>query len=91
VADTATTVLPVATTTVPPVAEPIGEPYDFWVPVPSEGAIIGVVGVRHDDMLNIRSGPDVTFDVIATLEPNRIDRHRGDHRTNQPSTRKDNP
>jgi hypothetical protein len=71
VADTTTTVSPVAPTTVPPAAEPIGEAYDFWVPVPSEGAILGVVGVRHDDMLNIRSGPDVTFDVIATLEPTR--------------------
>ncbi len=39
--------------------------------MPGEGAILGVVGVRHDDMLNIRSGPDVTFDVIATLEPNQ--------------------
>jgi hypothetical protein len=71
VADTTTTVLPVATTTVPLVAGPIGEAYDFWVPVPGEGAILGVVGVWHDDMLNIRSGPDVTFDVIANLEPNQ--------------------
>lgn len=46
-----------------------GEPYDFWVPVPEEGPIIGVVGVRHDDVLNVRSGPGVDFDVIATLDP----------------------
>lgn len=65
----ATTVPPVATTTVPSTTGPVGESYEFWVPAPSEGAILGVVGVRHDDMLNVRSGPDVTFDVIATLEP----------------------
>ena len=73
VADTTTTVPPVATTTtVPPTTGPSGEPYDFWVPVPSEGPVLGVVGVRHDDTLNVRSGPDVTFDVIATLEPNQM-------------------
>lgn len=66
---TTTTVPSVPTTTVPPTTEPIGEPYDFWVPMPSEGPILGVVGVRHDDTLNVRSGPGVTFDVIATLGP----------------------
>jgi hypothetical protein len=69
VTDMVTTLPPVASTTVPPVARPIGEPYDFWVPMPSEGAILGVVGVRHDDMLNVRSGPGVTFDVVERLEP----------------------
>jgi len=66
-----TTITSPATTsiTVPPVARPIGESYDFYVPTPVEGAIVGVVGVRYDDMLNLRSGPDVTFDVVATLEP----------------------
>ena len=72
VVDTTTTVPSVTLTTVPPVAEPIGESYDFWVPVPREGAILGVVGVRHDDTLNVRSGPDVTFSVIATLEPTQV-------------------
>jgi hypothetical protein len=71
-ADASTTVPPVATTKFPPTIGPTGEQYDFWVPVPSEGAILGVVGVHHDDTLNIRSGPHVTFDVIATLEPIRI-------------------
>ncbi len=65
----ATTVPAVVTTTVPPATGPVGESYELWVPVPSEGAILGVVGVRHDDMLNVRSGPDITFDVVATLEP----------------------
>jgi hypothetical protein len=66
-----TTVPPVATNTAPPTTGTIGELYDFWVPVPNEGPILGVVGVRHDDTLNVRSGHDVTFDVIATLEPNQ--------------------
>ena len=72
VVDTTTTVPPVTVTTVPPVAEPIGESYDFWVPVPSEGAILGVVGVRYDDVLNVRSGPDVTSGVVGTLEPTQM-------------------
>ena len=69
VTDFVTTLPPALSTTVPPVARPIGEPYDLWVPLPSEGAILGVVGVRHDDLLNVRSGPDVTFDVVERLEP----------------------
>ena len=66
-----TTVPPVATTASPPTTGPIGESYDFWVPLPNEGPILGVVGVRYDDMLNVRSGHDVTFDAIATLDPNQ--------------------
>lgn len=62
---TETPYVAVTTTT----AGPAGEPIELWVPVPGEGAILGVVGVRHDDMLNVRSGPDVSFDVIAALEP----------------------
>jgi len=59
------------TTTVASSTPYIAEPYEFGVPEPSEGAILGVVGVRHGDALNVRAGPDVTFDVIATLEPNQ--------------------
>jgi len=72
VADTTVTVPAVATTTVPPTTGPVGESFEFWVPLPSEGAIVGVVGVSYDDMLNVRSGPDVTFDVIAVLEPTQM-------------------
>jgi len=64
-----TTVASVTTTTVPPTTEPVGEPYDLWVPVPGEGPILGVVGVRFDDTLNVRSGPGTGFDVVATLGP----------------------
>ena len=62
----ATTTTEATTTTTPDVE---GEPYDFWVPVPEEGPILGVVGVQYDDVLNVRSGPGVSFDVIATLDP----------------------
>jgi hypothetical protein len=48
---------------------PVGDPYDLWVPSSDEGPIVGVVGVRYDDILNLRSGPSVSFDVITTLEP----------------------
>ncbi|MDH3729530.1 MAG: hypothetical protein OES13_00190, partial [Acidimicrobiia bacterium] len=62
---TTTTTEPATTTT----AGPIGEPFDFWVPTPAEGPILGVIGVQYDDTLNVRSGPGITFDVIATLDP----------------------
>jgi hypothetical protein len=73
-----TTTAPTTTTTAPTTttveqttttAAWIGEPIDFWVPVPEEGPVVGVVGVRYDDVLNVRSGPHITFDVIATLDP----------------------
>jgi len=47
----------------------VGEPYDFWVPVPAEGPVVGVIGVQYDDTLNVRSGPGISFPVIATLDP----------------------
>ena len=36
---------------------------------PYEGAAMAVVGVAADDVLNVRAGPGVAFDVVATLEP----------------------
>ncbi|MFW2380970.1 MAG: SH3 domain-containing protein [Acidimicrobiales bacterium] len=33
------------------------------------GDVLGVVGVAHDDVLNIRSGPGVGFEIMATLNP----------------------
>lgn len=36
---------------------------------PYEDAQLSVVGVAADDVLNVRSGPGVDFDVIAELEP----------------------
>jgi len=72
VTTTVTTAAPTttaATTTTTTTTDWIGEPYDFWVPVPDEGAIIGVIGVRYDDTLNVRTGPGIDFDVIAELDP----------------------
>ncbi len=42
-----------------------GEPIDG----PPEGAVLGVMGVAHDDVLNVRAGPGVAQDIIATLDP----------------------
>lgn len=64
-----TTTTAAATTSTTVVAGAEGESYDLWVPEPEEGTIIGVVGVRHDDTLKLRSGPAVSFDVLATLDP----------------------
>ena len=56
---TSTTVAP-TTTTLP------GEPID--VP-PRRGDIVGVVGVAHDDVLNVRAAPGINQTIVATLEP----------------------
>lgn len=51
----------VATTTTLP-----GEPID--VP-PRRGDIVGVVGVAHDDVLNVRAAPGIDQAIVATLDP----------------------
>lgn len=69
---TTTTAAPTTTTTAAPTTttvERIGEPIDFWVPVPEEGPIIGVISVRFDDTLNVRSGPGIQFPVVGELAP----------------------
>lgn len=38
------------------------------VPYPA-GSALAVVGVAHDDVLNVRQGPSTTFPVVATLGP----------------------
>ncbi len=43
-----------------------GEVIDLF---PYEGAEMAVVGVEADDVLNVRSGPAVDFDVVTTLDP----------------------
>lgn len=43
-----------------------GEAVDIF---PYEGAELGVVGVEADDVLNVRSGPGVDFEVVAELDP----------------------
>lgn len=49
------------TVTIPPSGQPIDGP--------PRGSIWSVVGVAHDDVLNLRSGPGVSHPVAATLAP----------------------
>ena len=43
-----------------------GEPIDFG---PAAGDQVAVVGVAHDDVLNVRAAPGTDSDVVAELEP----------------------
>lgn len=61
---TSTTTTGSTTTTVP------GEAVDFG---PAAGDVLGVVGVRHDDVLNVRSGPGVGYPVLTGLDPTEDD------------------
>ncbi len=38
-------------------------------PGPQQGDLVGVVGVSHNDVLNVRQGPGVAYAVVGTLEP----------------------
>lgn len=71
-----TTVSPAVTSTEPtttPTTEPTtttlalaGDPFDLGPPA---GAILAVVGVAHDDTLNLRAGPGTDQVVLAELDP----------------------
>lgn len=43
-----------------------GEPIELFA---REGDVLGVVGVAHDDVLNVRAGPGTDQPVVATLDP----------------------
>lgn len=47
-----------------------GEPIDLFV---SDGDVLGVMGVAHDDVLNIRSAPGTDQPVVVTAEPTADD------------------
>jgi len=66
-----TSVGSVATTTaaVPVDALP-GEPFEI---APPEGTILSVLGVRHDDVLNVRHVPGLDGEVVDTLAPTSDD------------------
>lgn len=78
--DAATTTNP-ATTSPPPLPtstslagpnDPLGEealPGEDFDLFPAAGSVLAVVGVPFDDVLNVRLGPGIDFDVIATLDP----------------------
>jgi spore germination protein GerM len=57
----------VTTSTGAPTATTLpGEAFDIG---PVDGDIVGVVGVAHDDVLNLRAGPGVGYDVLLGLDP----------------------
>lgn len=70
-----TTSAPDATSpTAPPPAAPEedlpGEPIDFG---PVAGTTLAVIGVAHDDHLNLRAGPGTDQDVLARMAPTEDD------------------
>ena len=52
----------------PSPTELAGEPYD-GPPLGGRPASLAVIGVSHDDVLNVRSGPGTAAEVVATLDP----------------------
>jgi hypothetical protein len=63
---TAATTTTTTTTAAPTTTTLPGDPID--VP-PWRGDIVGVVGVAHDDVLNVRAGPGTDQAIVATLDP----------------------
>ncbi|MDJ0496732.1 MAG: Gmad2 immunoglobulin-like domain-containing protein [Acidimicrobiia bacterium] len=55
-----TTTLPTTDTTLP------GEAFDIG---PTEGDVVAVIGVAHDDVLNLRDGPGVGYEPLLGLNP----------------------
>lgn len=68
---TTTTTVPETTTTVPETTttEPAGDPIEFG---PREGDELAVIGVAHDDVLNLREGPGADQEILAEI-PNTHD------------------
>lgn len=65
-ADDGTTTTTTTSSTTTTEGELPGEQMDLF---PYEGAELVVVGVAADDVLNVRSGPGVDFEVVHELEP----------------------
>jgi hypothetical protein len=65
---TTTTEAPATTTTTSPATGTTlaGEPIDFG---PAEGDVLMVIGVRHDDVLNLRGGPGVSGAILGEIPP----------------------
>lgn len=61
---TTTTSTTTTVTTIP------GEPIDFG---PMEGDVLMVIGVAHDDVLNLRELPGPSFDIIDTIPPDYME------------------
>jgi hypothetical protein len=72
---TATTTL-VTTSTQPPTTTSTsttlaGVPYNG--PGPQAGDLVAVVGVEYDDVLNLREGPGIRYNIIGSAEPTAAD------------------
>lgn len=69
---TTTTTTPDTTTTSSAVRDPIPDdqlPGDVWTDWIFPDIPKAVVGVEHDDVLNVRAGPGVSYDVVGTYSP----------------------
>jgi hypothetical protein len=65
-ASSTTTAAPGDTTPATVPGELPGEPAEFG---PAAGAVLGVVGVAHDDTLNVRAAPGTDQEVVTELDP----------------------
>ena len=67
-APTVTTTAPTVTTTAPPTTRSTlaGEPIEFG---PAEGDVLMVIGVRFDDVLNLRTGPGADQPIRGEIPP----------------------
>lgn len=66
---TSTTLPPSTTTTEPPPTTTTlpGEPFEYGFP--SNGDVLGAVGVAFDDVLNVREGPGTTYAIVESVAP----------------------
>ena len=55
-----------STTTPPPTTTLPGDPIDIG---PSAGDVLAVIGVAHDDVLNVRAAPGTDQAIVVELEP----------------------
>lgn len=67
---TTTTLAPTTTAPAPTTTTLAGEPIDFG---PRQGDVLIVIGVRHDDVLNLRAGPGVSSPIVASIPPTYTD------------------
>ncbi len=71
VGEETTTTATEQTTTLPPPTEPLpaadlpGTAFDL---TPPPGAVLSVIGVRHDDVLNVRRAPGTDQEIVARLD-----------------------
>jgi hypothetical protein len=66
-AETTDTTVP--STTVPETISTTSLPGEAFDLGPRAGDVVAVIGVAHDDVLNLRNGPGTGYEIIATLDP----------------------